>query len=277
MGDACGGIWIGAGNGDFEFAGMEHEAGFRIRVVAIDWVAENRDAEIFEVDAELVSATGGRFKLKEGVLWMIIVVRAIAAIWAVVDGEDFVISLGRFAVLVDLESGRAFEIAGDRQVDHGFVEFWSTFDDGVIGFVSFAVLELFAEHGLGFGVFGENNNAAGVAVEAVNEQAIVFESGFGTVFALRHAEEAGRLIDNKNVLVFIDNRRARREFCGGGDIECNFGGFFELGVGFGGDGAVDGDIAGFDEFLETGAVVLGVLFDEEVVETELLGGLLVFG
>ena len=68
----------------------------------------------------------------------------------VVDGEDFVISLGRFAVLVDLESGRAFEIAGDRQVDHGFVEFWSTFDDGVIGFVSFAVLELFAEHGLGF-------------------------------------------------------------------------------------------------------------------------------
>ncbi len=179
--------------------------------------------------------------------------------------------------MVDLESDGTFEVAGDRQVNHGFVEFWSTLDDSVIGFVGFAVLELFAEHGLGLGVFGENNYAAGVAVEAMNEQTIVFEGGFGTVFALRHTEETGRFVNNKHVLIFIDNGRTRWEFCGGGDVECNFGGFFELGIGFGGDGAVDGNITRFDELLEASAVIFRVLFDEEVVETELFGGLLVFG
>lgn len=61
--------------------------------------------------------------------------------------------LGRFAILADLEGGRAFKIAGDGQIDHCFWKFGVTYDDGVVGFVGFAVLELFAKHFLGFGIF----------------------------------------------------------------------------------------------------------------------------
>lgn len=69
-------------------------------LVAIDGIAENRSAEVFEVDAELVGAAGGGFQLKQGVF--------------IVLGEDFVISLGRFTVLANFEGSGAFQVASDR-------------------------------------------------------------------------------------------------------------------------------------------------------------------
>lgn len=51
------------------------------------------------MDAELVGAAGGRFEFEERIF--------------IVLGKGFVVSLGRFAVLTDLESGRALQIAGD--------------------------------------------------------------------------------------------------------------------------------------------------------------------
>lgn len=131
--------------------------------------------------------------------------------------EGFVISLGRFAVLADLESGRAFQITGDRQINHSFGELRVAFDDSVVGFVGFTVLELLAEHGLGFGVFRENDDAAGVAVKAMNEEAVIFEGWLGAVFAFRHAEKAGGLVDDEDVVVFVDDGRARRKLSGFGD------------------------------------------------------------
>ncbi len=44
---------------------MEEEAGLRIRIVAVDGVADDGGAEIFQVDAELVGAAGGGFELEE--------------------------------------------------------------------------------------------------------------------------------------------------------------------------------------------------------------------
>ena len=78
---------------------MEEEAGFWIRIVAVDGVADDGSAEVFQVDAELVGAAGSGLEFEERIF--------------IVLSEGFVISLGRFAVLADLESGRALQIAGD--------------------------------------------------------------------------------------------------------------------------------------------------------------------
>lgn len=182
---------------------MEKEAGFWIRVVAVDGVADDGGAEIFQMDAELVSAAGGGFEFEERIF--------------IILGEGFVISLGRLAVLADLESGRTFQIAGDWQVNHGFGELRMAFDDGVVSFVGLAVLELLAEHGLSLGVFRENDDSTGVAVKAMNEEAVIFEGGLGTIFAFRHAEETGGLVDDEDVVIFVDDGRARRSFCGFGN------------------------------------------------------------
>ncbi len=146
------------------------------------------------------------------------------------------------------------------------------FDDGVVSFVGLAVLELLAEHGLGLRVFRENDDAAGVAVKAMNEETVIFEGGLGAIFAFRHAEEAGGLVDDEDVVVFVDDGRARRSFCSFGNCQGDFCGFLELRVRFGGGLTVDGNIAGFDELLEAGAVVFGMLLDEEMVEAVFLGG-----
>lgn len=121
----------------------------------IDGITKNGSAKIFEMDAELVSTAGSRAKLKQRIL--------------VVAGNDFVISLRRFTVLADLESRGAFEITGDGEVDHGFSELGVADHDRIVSFVGFAILELFAEHGLGGWVFGKNDDAAGVAVETMDE------------------------------------------------------------------------------------------------------------
>ncbi len=91
------------------------------------------------------------------------------------------------------------------------------FDDGVVGFVGFTVLELLAEHGLSLGVFREDDDAAGVAVKTMDEKAVIFEGGLGAVFAFRHAEETGGLVDDEDVVVFVDDGRARGSFCGFGN------------------------------------------------------------
>lgn len=44
---------------------MEEEASFWIRIVAIDGVADDGGAEIFQVDAELVGAAGSGLELEE--------------------------------------------------------------------------------------------------------------------------------------------------------------------------------------------------------------------
>lgn len=133
--------------------------------------------------------------------------------------------------------------------------------------MSFAILELLAEHGLGLGVFREDDDAAGVAVEAMDEQAIIFESWFGAVFAFRHTEEAGGLVDDEDVVVFVDHGRARRKRGSGGDLQDDRGGVFELRVWLCDDLAVDSDVAGFDEFLKAGAVIFRMLLDEKMIET----------
>ena len=166
-------ITIRTRNGDFELFGMEHEArsGFGLTV---DRITENGCTKVLEVDAELMCAASSRLELKET--------------FVVVTHEDFIISLRRFTILVDLEGGRTLEVAADGKINHGFWELRSAFDKRSVCLVGFAVLELLTEHFLGGGVFGKNHNARSIAVKAVYEQAIIFEGGFGAVFAFSHTK-----------------------------------------------------------------------------------------
>ena len=66
---------------------------------AINWVAENGSAEIFEMDPELVGAAGGGLQLQQAIL--------------VALGDDAIGGLGGLAILVNLEGGGAFQVAGD--------------------------------------------------------------------------------------------------------------------------------------------------------------------
>ena len=121
---------------------------------AINGIAENGCAEIFEVNAELVGAAGGGFQLQQAIL--------------VAMGDDAIGGLGGLAILINLEGGGAFQVAGDGQVNQGGGEFGMTDGDGVVGFVGLAVLELAAEVFLGIGIFGEDDDTGGIAVKAVD-------------------------------------------------------------------------------------------------------------
>lgn len=44
---------------------MEEEASLRIRIVAVDGVADDGGAEIFQMDAELVGAAGSGLEFEE--------------------------------------------------------------------------------------------------------------------------------------------------------------------------------------------------------------------
>ena len=83
-------------------------------------------------------------------------------------GDDAIGGLGGLAILVNLEGGRTFEVAGDGQVNEGGGEFGMTDGDGVVGFVGLAVLELATEVFLGIRVFGEDDDTGGIAVKAVD-------------------------------------------------------------------------------------------------------------
>ena len=92
-------IVLGARDGDFEGAGVEEETSVGV-LRAVDGVAENGCTKILEVDTELMGAAGGRAEFEEAIM--------------VALSQNFVISLGGLAVLIDLESGGALEIACDR-------------------------------------------------------------------------------------------------------------------------------------------------------------------
>ena len=235
------------------------------------------------MDAELVSAASDRLELKEGVDF----------VGFFEDFGDSVESDGRFAAGVNDKSGRALIISDNRQVDFRGVKFRAAFDDSEVGFMGVSILELATEVASSGFVFCENDNTGGVAVKAVDEKAVVLEGGFGREFTLSHTEEAGGFVDDENIVVFIDDagfevgwgfavRDGQDDFGGFGvsgfsvgfrgfsvsfrGFGCGFRGFGagrydNFGIRFRDDFAVYGDVAGFDEVLESAAVKIGIFLD----------------
>ena len=146
--------------------------------------------------------------------------------------------------------------------------------------MSIALLELAAEVGLDGCVFGEDDHARGTAIEAVDEKAVVFEGWFGCEHAFRRTEEAGGLVDDENIGVFVDDTvfDARGSLALGNREEDFWGfGIDNFGVRLRDDFAIDGNIAGFDEVFKSAAVKFGMFFHQNQVEAfslDFFGGFL---
>ena len=144
--------------------------------------------------------------------------------------------------------------------------------DGVVGFVGLAVLELATEVFLGVEIFGEDDDTGGIAVKTVNQQSVIFQGRLGTIFTFGHREEAGGFVEDEDVVVFVEDGGTLGRGGAGRQGEDELGAFLDFGVGFGDDLAVHGDEAGFDEGLEAGAVIFGMLLDQKMVEAGFGGG-----
>ena len=158
-------------------------------------------------------------------------------------------------------------------------------DEGDVGFVDGALAEGFAEPGVGGVVFGDEDDAGGFLVEAMNdagakgvaglrERLAAAEEGVderaGGVAGAGVDGHAGGLVDGDDVVVFVENverngfgfgaeRRARLR------IDGDFFAAVEAVRAFGGL-AVDEDEAAVDEFFHAGAAEIGTVGGDDAVE-----------
>jgi len=213
--------------------------------------------------------------------------------------DYFVLGDGFAAVEIGLEGAGAREVASQGDVDDGLGRGGVARDYSVVGFFDFAFLELFLEVGFGWFVFGEDDDPRGAAVETVSNQTVAFESGLGVVLPLAHAKHTRGFVEDEDVGVFVNRSRAvlllpilpsrPNVFLGIFGKKLGISQVFfskiagksrlpkirrskrphtsnynrlvprDQGGGLGDSFAVYGDGAVFDEFLEGGAVEIGVL------------------
>ena len=159
------------------------------------------------------------------------------------------------------------------------------FDEGDVGFFDFATAKGFAEFGMGEVVFGDEDDAGGFLVEAMDD------AGAEDVATLRErlaaAEErvderafvvagagvddhAGGFVDGEDVVVFVEGVE-RDGFGFGLDRRARLGGDGDAfaaaeSVGDFGRFAVDEDVGGVDEFLDAGAGEVGAVGSDDAVE-----------
>lgn len=291
---------------------------------AVHVVADDGVAEVGEVDADLVGSAGFEFELDEGegvaredgggfegrLLRSGGVGPSFGGGWRGAgdgmtrdEGEAFADAVegeGVFAELVvadDLLLAEAFFLGGvgaDGEVDGVGERFDPAVDEGEVAFVDAAVFELVAEFPVGLVLFGEDDAAGGVAVEAMNdagagefladggesaaERAGVLEvpgegvdERAGEVRASGVDDDVGLLVEDDEVLVLEED--VERDFFGDGaargrgrdDDGDDVAGVDLLG-GFGA-AVVDGDFAGVDEPLELVSAHEGDAVGEVAVES----------
>ena len=105
------------------------------------------------MDADLVSAAGVEVELDEGI-------RAVGF-------EDFVVGERDFAMLIDRHCAGFGLVFHDRQVDAAFCFGGCALDDAGVELFDAAFFEAFRQELMGLLIFCEDDDAAGVAIEAV--------------------------------------------------------------------------------------------------------------
>ena len=167
-------------------------------------------------------------------------------------------------------------------------------DEGDVGFAHAAVGEHFAELAVGGVVFGDEDDAAGLLVEAMDDAgaqvavdcerllkwrrraltSVPWVRSFGSACSGSGVDHhAGGLVDDGEVVVFVDD--VERDVFGEGVEGFGARGAFDLDglaadellFGLGGL-AVDADLAGFDEELDAGAGDVGDGLGEVLVEAQ---------
>ena len=175
-------------------------------IAAIDFIAHDGVAHVREVDADLVFATGQQLHFEQGEV----------ALCAGETLQYFVCCLGRCAI----RSHAIFDgydtalIFAQGGVDDAAIRCHMAADDGLVDFADFAAFPLAAEL-LGGGIgLGDEHQSTGLAVEAVDEVRVdaftqmdthpADEAGVDVAFG-GVADEVGRLVDDKEFVVFVDD------------------------------------------------------------------------
>jgi hypothetical protein len=271
--------FTGGGMGEAKPPGMEHEApgidGLALGV-AVDRVAEERAAEVMEVDADLVSAAGVEVAENEGGEGVgdftedVVVCDGGAAGAGVEDGLLLTIDGMAADVSEDGAGGLHRRAVGDGEIELG-------------GFASGKLREKRLQGGIGL---GGHEAAGGVLVEAMDDAgalhsadsrelaAAVVEEGVDER-AVRIAgggmdDEADWLVEDDEVVILKENveRDLLRKDCGrfgGGQIDRN--GVAPRYRSFGaGNRTIEKDVAALEKALNAGARQFGQLAGEEEVQ-----------
>ena len=292
--------FVGLGMGEGEMGGVEEvavevelpgvEAGDEVGG-AVEGVADDGVAEGLHVDADLVGAAGFDADFDEGE----------GAVGSGDAFEDFDVGDGGAAPSVRRAAGghadAADEVAGDGEVDGGVVFGDVAVDEGDVGFGDLALGEHLAELAVGAVVLGDEDDAAGLLVEAVDDAGAEVAADVGEIGEVEEEgvdegaavagvvggagagvdHHAGGFVDDGEVLVFVED--VEGDVLGDGVERGRVGGAFDLDglaaveflLGLGGV-AVDADLAGFDEELDAGAADVGDGLREILVEAEVGGG-----
>ena len=152
--DAVGDMVGGAGMTETDFFGVEAES--REIFAGVECVAEDRQAAVFGVDADLVGAAGERTRFDE-------VKQAMIA--------------GDFAVVIELRFGRfaagaadvTIAVARNTGLDSEFFLTGMFGGEEDVTLANFAIGELLGERLVGDFRFGENDEAGSGFIEAVND------------------------------------------------------------------------------------------------------------
>jgi hypothetical protein len=281
----------GLGMSEGEVGGVEEvavelevggEVGDEVRG-SVEGVADDGVAEGLGVDADLVGAAGFDADFDEGE-------GAVGAIVALEDMEVGDGGAGSTAVggAAGGHAGAADEVAGDGESDGGVVFFEVAVEKGDVGLRDLTLGEHLAELAVGRVVFGDEDKAAGLLVEAmddagaqvasdvgefgevkeegVDEGALVARVGFaaceggGAGSGVDH--HAGGFVDDGEVLVLVED--FERDVFGDGVQGGWLWGAFDLDgfaaveflFGLGGV-PVDANLAGFDEEPDAGSGDVG--------------------
>jgi len=248
---------------------------FELRGGAVERVANHRMMERGKVDADLVGAAGVELDFEE-------------RCWA--DAVEHTPVCAGCAGAIDDAAARGHAdatigVACDSELDAAFRFVDDAFDQREVGLFHQAIAEGFAEFAVGGVVFGDEDNAGGFFVEAVDDAGAEYvaalgerlaaaqecvDHGAGMVAGSRVDNHACGLVDGEDVVVFIQeverdafglglDRGARLDFDGDtfAAVEAvrGFGRF-----------AVEQDVGFIDEFLNAGAAEVGAMRSDDAVE-----------
>lgn len=268
-------LFGGGGGPEGDAVGVEEEAAAesRLGLGAVEGVADDRVADAGEVNADLVGAASADADFEEGELR----VAAEDAVRAP-SGAAFGEACGH--------ADPAHGVAGDGALDAAGLILHGALDQRQVNFFDFAGGELRGEIPVRGVVLGDQEDAAGEAVEAVDNAGaqIAAELGEGVEAMEEGVDEragvnassgvddhAGGFIDGDDGGIFVEDMQGnifgrgfeRREI-GGFDVDGVAGAESLRGTG---GGMVDEGAAGLDPLLNAGAAVFGKLGVEPLIET----------
>ena len=202
-----------------------------ILVAAVKFVADDGMAEMREMDAELVFASGVRDEAQEGkfIGRARHSVRAVDFIWTsggrrtarptTTDKSllDPVFGLRGRAVGADaiLDGNNALFILAERGVNYSTLRRHVAVDDGKVFLFDRAAFENFSKFAGSRGIFRDQNNAAGFTIQAVDkvrrgraprqmQSCATDQTGHLTVLR-RVTDQSGRFLDDQQVGVLVDD------------------------------------------------------------------------